>query len=124
MTVQKFEPTVDGEASANAVPGPKNVVFDGVGFTVLTGSDYTPPVPPPSLIPASEFRARFTQPEMMAITQLAYSGTGDANIQYLLLKLQTNETGVDLALAETIGGVDYLVGKGVLTTARKAEILA
>lgn len=77
---------------------------------------------PSNIIPVSAFRDRFTPPELMGVTSLAYAG--DQNMQYLLLKLQTNTDGVDLLSAEVIGGVTYLVGKGVLSAARKAEILA
>lgn len=97
---------------------------DGKWKCYVTPDELPPaPVPAPvNIIPVSAFRDRFTPPELMGVTALAYAG--DTNMQYLLLKLQTNTDGVDLLSAEVIGGVTYLEGKGVLTPARKAEILA
>ena len=40
MTIQNFPSTVAGEAAANAVVGPKNVLFTGAGFEVRTDADY------------------------------------------------------------------------------------
>ena len=59
---------------------------------------------------------------MVAIVGKAYAG--DTQLQYLLLKLQTNTSGIDLMSAETIGGVAYLASIGVITAARKVEVLA
>lgn len=74
-------------------------------------------------IPAHVFRDRFTSAELAGITGLAYSGTGDATVQLLLLKIATASEGIPLDSAETVGGLDYLVSKGRLAAGRKMEIL-
>lgn len=43
MAILHFPPTAAGEASANAVPGPKNQVFVGRQWEVRTGPDYIAP---------------------------------------------------------------------------------
>lgn len=124
MTIKTFPPTAAGEAAANAVAGPKNLVFTGTGFEARTGADYVAPLTSNRSIPASDFRDRFTAAELAGVSMLAYSGTGDVNTQLLVLKVSTNRDGIDLDAAETIGGLDYLVTKAILTNARKAVILA
>ena len=121
MTIQRFPSILAGEEAANAVAGPKNIRFESDEFVVSTGADYEAPVTG-SMISISEFRDRFTKSELLAIANMAYAG--DATTRYLLLKLQTNTSGMDLSGAETVGGVDYLIAKGVLLPARRADILA
>ena len=82
------------------------------------------PAPSSIIISAAEFRDRFTSAELLGISTLAYSGTGDSFIQLLLLKVSTNLDGIDLASADVIAGLDYLITKGKITTARKLEILS
>ena len=95
-----------------------------------TGADLTAIDPPAPLvpgerrIPASEFRARFTDAELAGVSMLAYGGTGDATAQVMLLKISTASEGIDLDSAPVIAGLDYLVAKGKLEAGRKAEILA
>ena len=81
------------------------------------------PAPPSIIISAAEFRDRFTSAELLGISTLAYSGTGDPAVQLLLLKVATNRDGIDLASADVIAGLDYLISKGKLLAGRKAEIL-
>lgn len=121
MTIQRFPSTAAGEEAANAIPGPKSIRFEGGEFVVGTGADYEAPVAD-RMISISEFRDRFTKTELLTIADMAYAG--DAPTRYLLLKLQTNTSGIDMSSAETVGGVDYLIAKGVLAPARKQEILA
>lgn len=90
-------------------------------FTALTPPA---PAPMPRLISAAEFRDRFTAAELAATSALAYSSTGDVPAQLLLLKVSTNRDGIDLDSAETVGGLDYLISKGKLTSQRKADILS
>jgi acyl-CoA reductase-like NAD-dependent aldehyde dehydrogenase len=46
MAIQRFAPTVAGQTSAFAVADPKNITFEGGGFTVRNGADYiAPPAP-------------------------------------------------------------------------------
>ena len=80
-------------------------------------------VPSSVIISAAEFRDRFTSAELLGISTLAYSGTGDPAVQLLLLKVATNRDGIDLASADVIAGLDYLISKGKLLAGRKAEIL-
>lgn len=80
--------------------------------------------PAPRIVPAWQFRDRFTHAELSGITHLAYSGTGDAVAQLLLLKVATSTEGVNLDSPEVAAGLDYLVGKGVLAPARAAEVLS
>lgn len=75
---------------------------------------------PRQAIPVDQFRDRFTPEEMDAVLALAYDG--DAMARRLLLKVQTSRE-IDLDSPETIGGLDYLIAKGVLADARKEEIL-
>lgn len=95
-----------------------------------TGADLTatwapsPGAPLQRNITPEQFRDRFTAAELAGITSLAYSGTGDATVQIMLLKATSATEGIDLGSAEVISGLDYLVSKGKLTAARKAEVLA
>lgn len=82
-----------------------------------------PPVEVPArIIPAYDFRDKFTPAELSAINNKAYV-VGDANVQLLLLKVFTATEGVNLDSQDTIDGVNYLAYIGVITAARKTEIL-
>ncbi len=76
---------------------------------------------PARVIAVRDFRDRFTAAEQAAFAALAFGGNAQA--QLLLLKLST-AVEVDLDSAEVAAGLDHLIGSGVLTTARKGEILA
>jgi hypothetical protein len=71
-------------------------------------------------ITPGEFRDRFTAAEQAAFTTLAFGG--DQNAQAIMLKLSTSLE-VDLDSPTVAAGLDYLVSKGVISAARKAEIL-
>ena len=75
----------------------------------------------PRVIPASEFRDRFTQTELAGVLSAAYSG--DVNCQLLLLKVQTNTDGIQLDSTDTVQGIGYLESINVLTAERAAQIL-
>lgn len=75
----------------------------------------------PTVVTASDFRDRFTSAELINILAAAYGG--DTTAQLLLLKIQTNSTGVDLRIDETIQGVQYLVSIGAISSDRATAIL-
>lgn len=75
----------------------------------------------PHLIPAYEFRDRFTETEMGAVLDAAYSG--NAICRQLLLKLQTANDGIDTHSNAVISGVRYLVHLGLLSAQRAGEVL-
>jgi len=95
-----------------------------IGMRYVDGAfePYTPPmITAPHIIDTKTFRDRFTDDELAAVLNLAYSG--DASVRLLLLKIQTTGE-IDLQSDAVINGMAYLVSKGVITAARKAEILA
>lgn len=102
---------------------PCEVWYDIGRIVVRTGADIEQPASQ-RIITAAQFRDRFTEAEMMAITKKAYGGTGDAPMQLLLLKLATSADGVNLDADSVIAGIDYLVTKGVIIAERKAQLLA
>lgn len=78
------------------------------------------PPPPARIITPRQFRERFTASEQAAIMQGAI-----ADVAVLGWRLRAAEASeIDLDHPETISGMDFLVSKGLLTEARKAEILA
>jgi hypothetical protein len=79
-----------------------------------------PPAPSTRTITPGEFRDRFSPAEQAAFAALAFGG--DLTAQTLLIKLSTSLE-VDLDSPTVDAGLDYLVSKGVITAARKAEIL-
>jgi hypothetical protein len=78
-----------------------------------------PPAPSTRTITPGEFRDRFTPAEQTAFAALAFGG--DTNAQVMLLKLSTSLE-VNLDSPTVAAGLDYLVSKGVISAARKAEI--
>ena len=97
--------------------------WEGAEMPAELGAITPAPAPTTVIISAAEFRDRFTSAELLGISTLAYSGTGDPAIQLLLLKVATNRDGIDLASADVIAGLDYLIAKGKLLAGRKTEIL-
>lgn len=108
------------QADADAIAEPKHVWINGDVIVVYTESDI-PVVEMSRIIPAYAFRDRFTDKEMDAILDLAYSGDKVARV--LLLKLQTANDGIDLSSQTTLDGLNYLLSKSVITPERKIEIL-
>jgi len=92
--------------------------FDGEHIRVFEGG-----VESPRIITTSEYIDRFTPAEQLAITSLAYSGAGDAQVVLLLLKTQTRAE-INLDSAVLIAGLDYLVSKGAIAAGRPAIIRA
>jgi hypothetical protein len=101
------------------------VTADGQAVVYEPGDDVpahlaAPPAPVVRTITPGEFRDRFTPAEQAAFAALAFGG--DPNAQAILLKLSTSLE-IDLDSPTVAAGLDYLVSKGVITAARKAEIL-
>jgi hypothetical protein len=92
-------------------------------ITTLNGmapASYVPPAPPPSTtIAPLDFMARLTPAEQTAIATASQS---NAQILLFLLKL-SGATQVDVTDPLTIAGVNAMVGAGLLTTPRGAQIL-
>lgn len=110
------------QPDAEAVAGPKSICWTPAGWEVRTGPDYTPD-PTPRIIPTADYIDRFTAAEQLAITTLAYAGSGDAQAVLLLLKTQTRPE-IDLDAQTLIAGLDYLVSKGALASGRPTQIRA
>lgn len=72
-------------------------------------------------VPTYIFRDRFTEAELIAINALAYSG--DAAVQFMLLKVSTATDGIDLRSQSVADGLNYLVSVGAITSGRLLEIL-
>lgn len=79
------------------------------------------PVIEPNIIPAFDFRDRFTQTELA--TLLAHAYGGDTISQLLLLKVQTANAGIDLNSQSVKDGVGYLAMVGVITADRIPVVL-
>lgn len=73
-------------------------------------------------ITAEEFRNRFSESAMDAIIAAAYDG--DAVCRRLLLKLQTNTSGVNLHGTTETAGIAYLQQLGLLTEEEAQAILS
>lgn len=112
---------VYSQPEADAIPGPKHVWADMDRFVVYTGDDiHVSPIS--RVIPANEFRERFTDAEMDIIIAQAYGG--DIIARRLLLKLQTASEGVELDSKVVQDGLAYLVIKGALTADREIIIVS
>ena len=103
---------------AEAIENPKHIWINGTEIIVYTEED-TPIIP--KIISVREFRNRFTENELEAMLNLAYSG--DVTARKLLLKLQTIGETLDLENPSIIAGMDYWVTNNVLTAERAEEIL-
>lgn len=68
-------------------------------------------------ISVGEFVLRFTGAEFAAIT-----GSADPNVEAILATLRAHES-VRLGSADAVNGIAYLVGVGLLTQERGAEVL-
>lgn len=109
--------------AAYAVPEPKFMQFDGNVATVYTPPDIPVKIPKRD-IDVEEFRDRFTDAETDAMINLAYGMTGEAIARKLLFRLQTTKNPINLDGVKVVTGMQYLVNKGVLTSARRDEILS
>ena len=94
-------------------------------FLYYEPGDELPPLPTPQPAPTryvqpAEFRARFTQAELLGLLV-----STDPVVKLLLLKVQTAPAeGIDL-LSDTVQqGLAYLVGKSLLAAGRPEEISA
>jgi hypothetical protein len=107
------------------VPEPKYMEANGDGFyTVYTGADMPEPDPvvQETVISAEAFRRRFTDAEMLMIIEREKTNN---NIALMLLKLQTNQSGIDLNdPASTIAMLGYLASLGILSADRVNQIRA
>lgn len=104
---------------AEAIENPKHIWVNGSEIIVYTEGDI--PVNY-RILSVKEFRDRFTEDEIEAILDLAYSG--DVLARKILLKLQTVGEVIDLTTPSVIAGVNYWVSKGILTEERKNQILS
>ncbi len=77
-----------------------------------------PMISAPPQLSFLQFMALFTSAEQAAIVN-----STDTNVKLLLLQASGN-SGVTLADAATIAGVNYLVSVGMLTSARASMVLA
>ena len=97
---------------------------DGTVTLYYTG-DEIPPMPEPTAAPSryitsAEYRARFTQAELLAMLS-----STDAGVKLLILKVSTAPTeGINLYSQSVVDGLTYLVSKNILTPERVLEILA
>ncbi len=94
------------------------------------GSAFAPPPaePPSTVISYAEFEARFTPGEFDAATDFVFEtdpATGKPARRALIQALQraVARNSVDLASPRTAAFLDALVAAGILTAARKTEIL-
>lgn len=81
------------------------------------------PVPvdaPGTLLTPAEFRARFTDAELLAFVRLSRS---DEMAGLLMLRLSTASDGLDLASDSVHRSLDYLTARGVLTAERAQAIM-
>lgn len=104
---------------AEAIENPKHIWINGTEIIVYTEEDI--PVNY-RILSVKEFRDRFTEDEIEAILDLAYSG--DVLARKILLKLQTVGEVIDLTTPSVIAGMNYWVSKGILTEERKNQILS
>jgi hypothetical protein len=82
--------------------------------------DAADPVPPVRVITPRAFRERFTDTEQAAISAAAMT---DAQVfDWRLRAAEAQE--IDLDLAETGQGIDFLISKGLIAADRKEQILA
>ena len=104
---------------AEAIENPKHIWINGTELLVYTGEDI--PITY-KILSVKDFRDRFTEDEIEAILDLAYSG--DVLARKILLKLQTVGEVIDLTTPSVIAGMNYWVSKGILTEERKNQILS
>ena len=100
-------------------PGCIAASTDGVNWTVYESGD-TPPQPAAStsrILSTPDFRVRFTDTELGGMAM-----SGDANVRVMLLKISTTNE-IDLESLSIVNGLKYLVSKGLLTEARRLEIM-
>ena len=92
-------------------------LYDGALFTAPAAP---PPPAPTTQISPLQFIARFTPAETAAISAAALG-----NAAMLMWLVQASAASfIDLADPRTKAGLDSMVGAGLLTAAREAEILA
>jgi hypothetical protein len=91
-----------------------------IGHT-YDGNHFNPPIiVPTKLVPAIDFKLRFTAPERVAI----YASTDDFVIDFRQLLDDPRLQNVDVMLPTTIDAIDYLISLNLLDANRKNEILA
>ena len=84
MATQTFPPTAAGQAAANAVSDPKNVLFVNGVFVVLTGVDYVPPrIPTADEVDRTTARAYPKLASLMTMTPAQVQSWVAANVTTL-----------------------------------------
>lgn len=124
MAINKFPNTVAGKAEARAALGPKYIT-EGAEITVFTGDD----IPSNEVdaqqhaadryVTAEQFRDRFTDAELLAISE---AGQTDKMVAFFLTKLGTTSEQFSLDRQDVIDGLNYIVSKGLLNSNRPAKI--
>lgn len=108
------------DAQAADIPEPKYKVWVNGLWDVYTGDDI-PALVNQRMLKPYEFRDRFTQSELIAMTELAKT---DHTASLLLLNVYTATDGIDLDSQAVIDGLNYWVSVGVLQANRPNEIRA
>lgn len=91
------------------------------GVFIAQAAPYVePPVITSKLVPAIDFKLRFTAPERVSI----YASTDAIVKDFVSLLDDVRLQNVDVMLPTTIDAVNYLVAQGLITQSRVAEILA
>jgi hypothetical protein len=117
----------------SSIMGDYDSIIDVDEINAFIGQEYTdgqfivpevvvpidPIVPPKTIFTKLEFRNRFTFAELVAIEESAVT---DAGVRVLKDNLAIADH-IDITRADTIGGVNYLVSKNLLTQERSVEIL-
>lgn len=112
--------TLDAMAYKDETPGTV-IVINGETADVYTGKDIPEYMKQPRLISVQEFRDRFTSTETDAFIDATRT---DDNIAKLQFKLSTAQEPLDLDGETLQQGMLYLVAVGVITEARRVEILS
>jgi hypothetical protein len=97
------------------------LILSGDTAEVLTGEDIPEDMKSTRLIPVQSFRERFTKVETTAFLSKSIT---DANVQELNFKLATATEPLDLDGVNLQQGMLYLVSVGVISDARRIEILS
>ena len=109
--------TAAGYAQAVAEHGEANLLVDPFAHTITVKPAEAAPAD--RYVTAEQFRDRFTEAELMAISA---EGQTDATVAFFLAKLGTTSVPFSLDRQDVIDGLGYLVSKGLLYPDRPEKI--
>ena len=117
MTTTTYPNTAAGYAQAVADHGEANLLVDPFTRTIVVKPAEA--VAADRYVTSEQFRDRFTEAELLAISA---DGQTDAMVAFFLAKLGTASGPFSLDREDVIDGLNYLVSKGLIAANRPDKI--